>query len=543
MEEQISILLKTIDGLNATIASLSETQKKESENHKKEVESLNNRIKELTAQVAYLNRQLFGRKAEKLPIYDPNYPDMFADHFSQLKQQADEKRDEAVSVVEKSTKEDRKQKKHNRIMMENLPVLEREVIEPEGINLSIYRKIGEEVTRIVKHQPGKLYIKEIVRPKYGLKDNGMLLPKGQGVLIAPMPLLPIYKGIADATLLTEILLQKYEYHMPFYRQIKQFAHLGMKGLKENTMDGWFKKTMELLKPLYLALKEEVMKAGYCQADETTTPVIDKERHKAAKEYLWMVRAVMERLVFFHYDKGSRAGAVMESLANKYDFKGYLQCDGFAGYETAFKANADVCLVNCMVHIRRHFEQALDENKEPAQHALTEIQHLYKIEHLCDDANLSADERKAKRNELARPIMEAMKAWLETEGVKYSESSQIGKAITYAYTRWDNMMHYLDDGRLLIDNNLAENEIRPITLGRKNYLFCGNHEAAGNMCIVNSLLATCRNHDVNPRPYLNDIIAKMPYMTKATHAELVELLPHRWKLHHQDAIMTKLRDEV
>ena len=543
MEEQINILLKTIDGLNATIASLSETQKKESEQHKNEVESLNNRIKELTAQVAYLNRQLFGRKAEKLPIYDPNYPDMFADHFSQLKQQADEKRDEAVSVVEKSTKEDRKQKKHNRIMMENLPVLEREVIEPEGINLSIYRKIGEEVTRIVKHQPGKLYIKEIVRPKYGLKDNGMLLPKGQGVLIAPMPLLPIYKGIADATLLTEILLQKYEYHMPFYRQIKQFAHLGMKGLKENTMDGWFKKTMELLKPLYLALKEEVMKAGYCQADETTTPVIDKERHKAAKEYLWMVRAVMERLVFFHYDKGSRAGAVMESLANKYDFKGYLQCDGFAGYETAFKANADVCLVNCMVHIRRHFEQALDENKEPAQHALTEIQHLYKIEHLCDDANLSADERKAKRNELARPIMEAMKAWMETEGVKYSESSQIGKAITYAYTRWDNMMHYLDDGRLMIDNNLAENEIRPITLGRKNYLFCGNHEAAGNMCIVNSLLATCRNHDVNPRPYLNDIIAKMPYMTKATHGELVELLPHRWKLQHQDAIMTKLRDEV
>ena len=144
------------------------------------------------------------------------------------------------------------------------------------------------MTRIVKHQPGKLYIKEIVRPKYGLKDNGMLLPKGQGVLIAPMPLLPIYKGIADATLLTEILLQKYEYHMPFYRQIKQFAHLGMKGLKENTMDGWFKKTMELLKPLYLALKKEVMRADYCQADETTTPVIDKERHKAAKEYLGMV---------------------------------------------------------------------------------------------------------------------------------------------------------------------------------------------------------------------------------------------------------------
>ena len=532
MEEQINILPKTIDGLNATIATLSE-------NHRKEVESLNQRIKELTAQVAYLNRQLFGRKSEKLPVYDPNYPDLFADQFADLMQQAEEKRDEAVAEIEKTTKAERKQKKQNRIMIEDLPVLEREVIEPEDIDLSIYKKMGEEVTRIVKHQPGMLYVKEIVRPKYGLKNNTALPAKGQSsVLIAPMPLLPIYKGIADATLLTEILLQKYEYHVPFYRQIKQFTHLGMKGLKENTIDGWFKKTMELLKPLYLALVEEVMKSDYNQADETTTPVIDKEKHKAAKEYLWMVRAVMEHLVFFHYDEGSRAGAVIESLAKQYNFKGYLQCDGFAGYETAFKANADVCLVNCMVHIRRHFEQALDENKAPAQHALTEIQHLYEIEHLCDDAKLSPDERKAKRNELARPIMEAMKMWMETEGIKYSESSQMGKAITYAYARWDNMMHYLDDGRLLLDNNLAENEIRPITLGRKNYLFCGNHEAAGNMCIVNSLLATCRNHDVNPRIYLNDIISRMPYMTKTTHEELVELLPHRWKLQHQDAIIAE-----
>lgn len=544
MEEQNNILLNTIDGLNATIASLSETQKQMAESHREEVESLNHRIKELTARVEYLCRQLYGRKSEKLPHYIPGQLELFADEASSAMQQAEEKRDEAVAEIEKDSSVERRRKKHSRLMMENLPVLEREVIEPEGIDQSLYRKIGEEVTRIVKHEPGKLYIKEIVRPKYGLKDNTAIPPKGQsGVLVAPMPLLPIYKGIADATLLSEILLQKYEYHMPFYRQIKQFTHLGMKGLKENTIDGWFKKTMELLKPLYLALVEEVMKADYCQADETTTPVIDGERHRAAKEYLWMVRSVMEKLVVFHYDEGSRAGAVIESLAGKYKFKGYLQCDGFAGYETAFKTSADVCLVNCMVHIRRHFEQALDENKAPAQHALTEIQHLYKIEHMCDEAGLSPEERKAKRNELARPIMEAMKVWMETEGIKYSESSQIGKAITYAYTRWGNMMHYLDDGRLLLDNNLAENEIRPITLGRKNYLFCGNHEAAGNMCIVHSLLATCRNHDVNPRLYLNDIISRMPYMTKATHKELVELLPHRWKLQHIDAVMTKLRDEV
>ena len=457
MEER-DILLKTIESLNASIQTLSE-------NHKKEVETLNARIKELTAQVAWLNRQLFGRKSEKLPIIDPNYPDLFAGMLPENAQQIADARDEAVEKIIK-TKEERRQEKKNRIMMEDLPVLEQVILTPDNLDTNLYKKIGQEVTRIVEHKPGQLYIKEIIREKWGLKDNTTTAPKGMsGVLIAPMPMLPIYKGIAGASLLAEILLQKYEYHMPYYRQIKQYSHLGMKGLTESTVDGWFKQTMELLKPLYEVLKAEVMKADYVQADETTTPVINKETHKAAKEYLWMVRAVMERLVLFHYDQGSRAGAVIESLANRYNFRGYLQCDGFAGYETAFKTNPDVLLVNCMVHIRRHLEQALDENRPMAEHGLKEIQHLYKIEHMCDDAGLSPDERKAKRQELARPIMEAMKLWMETEGVKYSESSLIGKAITYAYTRWGNMMRYLDDGRLLLDNNLAENEIRPVTLER------------------------------------------------------------------------------
>jgi transposase len=314
--------------------------------------------------------------------------------------------------------------------------------------------------------------------------------------------------------------------MPFYRQLAQFTHLGMKGLKENTIDCWFKQTMRLLKPLYEALKEEVFKADYLQADETTTPVIDRDRKKAAKEYLWMVRAVQERLVIFHYEGGSRAGKVIRDLANA--FKGYLQCDGFAGYETAFRANSDVRLVNCMAHIRRKFESALEENRDAADLVLKDIQRLYRIEHMCDEEGCTPQQRKARRRELAKPIMDSLKVWMETEGVKYSQSSLTGQAITYAYTRWGNMMRYIDDGRIKIDNNLAENEIRPVTLGRKNYLFCGNHEAAENMTVICSLLATCRNHNVNPRDYLNDVIARMPYMERATHKELAELLPHRWK---------------
>ncbi len=538
MEEK-EILLKTIEGLNASIASLSTTNKNQSE----QIKNLQERIKELTAQVAWLNRQLFGRKSEKLRVYDPNMPDLFADEFSGLRQQAEEKRDEAVEKIEKEPVEDVKRNRQNRKMIEDLPVLETDTIEPKGVDLSLYRRIGEEITKVVKHKPGMLYVKVIIRPKYALKDSTLLPPAGQkGVEIAPMPLMPVDKCIADTSLLAEILLQKYEYHVPFYRQIQQYRHLGMKGLTESTLDGWFKKTVELLKPLYEELKWEVFSCDYVQADETTVPVINREKHRADKEYLWMVRSVMEKLVIFHYDGGSRAGAVIESLANHYHFKGYLQCDGFAGYETAFKTNPDVRLLNCLVHIRRHFEQALDENREMAQHALTQIQHVYKIERQCDEAGLSYDERRQTRQELSRPIMEAMKVWMETEGIKYSPSSLTGKAITYAYTKWDNIMRCLDDGRLYWDNNLAENVQRPITLSRKNFLFCGNHEAAANMSVICSLLATCKAHDVNPRNYLNDVIAQMPYHKNATHEILLNLLPHKWKLKHPECVLTRQKEE-
>ena len=534
MDEK-AILLKTIEGLNASIASLSATNKKQAEQNEK----LQARIKELTAQVAWLNRQLFGRKSEKLRAYDPNIPDLFADEFAGLQHQAEEKRDEAVGKIEKESAEVRKQNRQNRKMIEDLPVLETETIEPTGVDLSLYRRIGEEITKVVKHKPGMLYVKEIIRPKYALKDSTMLPPAGQkGVEIAPMPLMPVDKCIADTSLLAEILLQKYEYHVPFYRQIRQYRHLGLKGLTESTLDGWFKKTVELLKPLYESLKKEVFSCDYVQADETTIPVINRGKHKAEKEYLWMVRSVMEKLVIFHYDMGSRSGSVIESLASQYHFKGYLQCDGFAGYETAFKTNPDVRLVNCMAHIRRDFEHALGENKKEAEYGLAQIQHMYRIEHCCDKAGLSSDGRKAKRRELTRPIMEAMKTWMETEGIKYSPQSLIGKAVSYAYTRWDNMMRCLEDGRLLLDNNLAENAIRPITLGRKNYLFCGNHEAAVNMSVICSLLATCKAHDVNPRDYLKDIIAQMPYHKKSADEELLNLLPHKWKLQHPESLLTK-----
>lgn len=379
----------------------------------------------------------------------------------------------------------KKKERQNRKLLEGLPVVE-VVIEPQDLDLTKYKRIGEERTRTLEFEPGKLYVKEIIRPKYGLKGNTALPQEHQGVIvIADLPLLPIYKGLPGASLPAEILLQKYEYHVPFYRQIREFHHLGLK-IPENTLHSWFKPACELLKPLYDELKKQVLAVDYIQVDETTLPVINKQSHKAVREYLWMVRAVTSGLVFFHYDDGSRSQETARNLLEP--FKGYLQSDGYAAYNV-FEGKNGVCLVGCLAHIRRHYETVKEENKSQAEYVLAKIQELYRIEQAADIQGISPEMRMSKRQEQALPILDELEQWMETTYPKVLPKSRMGQAIAYAYTLWPRMRNYLKDGRLKIDNNLAENAIRPIALSRKNFLFCGNHEAVENTAVICSLLAS------------------------------------------------------
>ena len=490
------------------------------------IQELTARIQELLSQIAWLNRQLFGRKSEKLAHLDPNQLSLFENLASQVQEEAriEEARAEAVKAIE-DHKVDKKAERRNRKMLEDLPVI-REIIEPENIDLERYKRIGEECTRSLEFEPGRLYVKEIIRPKYGLKDNTALPKAGESaVMIAPLPLLPIYKGLPGASLLAEILLQKYEYHLPFYRQIQSFRHLGL-NVPENTLNGWFKPACELLRPLYEELKKMVLQSDYIQVDETTLPVIDKDSKSAKKEYLWVVRSPIDSLVFFHYEDGSRSGGTAEKLLK--NFNGYLQSDGYSAYN-AFEGNDSVCLVACMAHIRRAYEKALDEHKSLAGEALAQIQDLYRIERMADQQQLSPEQRKDLRQKLALPVLDAFEKWMEKTYPTVLPKSRIGQAIAYSYSLWKRMKNYLKDGRLNIDNNGVENVIRPIAISRKNFLFCGNHEAAENTAIICSLLASCKALGVNPREYLNEIIAKLPYYTKpGAKKELTELLPNRWK---------------
>lgn len=518
MDEATALLIKTQAD---QIRQLTESNAKQSE----QLLALQEKIDQLLAQLAWFTRQFFGKKSEKLAHLDPNQLSLFETLAAggQRLEEIEAAREAAREEIDTRSIEKICQRSHRKLL-ENLPVVE-EVIEPESIDLNIYKRIGEERTRTLEFEPGKLFVKEIIRPKYGLKDNMTPAAEEQAsVIIAPLPLLPIYKGLPGASLLAEILLQKYEYHVPFYRQIREFHHLGVK-ISENTLNGWFKPVCELLKPLYEELKTEVLDTDYIQVDETTLPVIDKESHQAKKEYLWVVRSVMKKLVFFHYDEGSRSQSTVVSLLESY--KGYLQSDGYNAYNV-FDNKEQVCLVGCMAHIRRKYENALNENQALAQYALGEIQQLYRIEQMAEERKLSFKERAQLRTKLAEPIILSLEKWMEKTYSTVLPKSLMGQAIAYSYSIWPRMKHYLKEGRLIIDNNLAENAIRPIALSRKNFLFCGNHQAAENTAMICSLLASCKESKVNPREWLTHIIAKMPYYQKPSAINnLGELLPHRW----------------
>lgn len=279
---------------------------------------------------------------------------------------------------------------------------------------------------------------------------------------------------------------------------------------------------------------QVLAVDYIQVDETTLPVIiNKQSHKAVREYLGMVRAVTTGLVFFHYDDGSRSQETARNLLEP--FKGYLQSDGYAAYNI-FEGKEGVFPVGCHAHIRRHYETAKEEiSLRLNTFWLAKIQELYRIEQAVDIQGISPEMRMSKRQEQALPILDELAQWMETTYPKVLPKSRMGQAIAYAYIFWPRTRNYLKDGRLKIDNNLAENAIRSIALSKKNFLSCGNHEAAENTAVICSLLASCKASQVNPREWFTDIIAWLPYYTRDKGKDLKELLPNYWKLRNSKEI--------
>jgi hypothetical protein len=229
---------------------------------------------------------------------------------------------------------------------------------------------------------------------------------------------------------------------------------------------------------------------------------------------------IKKFALFDYQPGRGREGPDEILKN---FKGYLQTDGYAAYE-AYDKKAGITLLHCMAHARRKFHEALQSDEARATHALTLIQQLYAIEQRIKDKGLLEDTIVAVRKQEAVPILNELETWMTTELVKVTPKSPIGKAIAYALPRWKRLSIYTTASYLNIDNNPVETTIRPVALGRKNYLFAGSHDAAQRAAMIYSLFATCRMHHINPLHWLKDVLERMHlYQTSNIH----ELLPQNW----------------
>jgi hypothetical protein len=274
--------------------------------------------------------------------------------------------------------------------------------------------------------------------------------------------------------------------------------------------------LDVLVPLYELLKRKILTCIYLQADETGIKVLDSEKKGSSHQgYLWAYRDVINNLVLFEYQRGRNKEAPEKMLK---DFKGFLQTDGYSAYNQ-FTKRADVTTLCCMAHARRYFKEAEKNDKERSTFALQAFQDIYQQERQLKD--LTVEERQKLREEIIAPKLKALHAWMVKEYSSVTPKSPIGTALSYSMKRWKELTMFTTDGRLEIDNNNIENEIRPIALGRKNYLFAGSHESAQRIAMIYSLLASCKVNGVEPAQWLTRVLEELP---KRTVNNIEDLLP-------------------
>jgi hypothetical protein len=277
-------------------------------------------------------------------------------------------------------------------------------------------------------------------------------------------------------------------------------------IAENTINGWYSAACNLLEPLYEEMKKQVQKSDYIQADETPIRVLTSEKPGSShKGYYWVYHSPPKRLVLFDYQKGRDQSGPQDMLK---DFLGTLQTDGYAAY-AQFGLCEGIELSACMAHARRKFEQSVDNYPDIANYVMGEIQKLYALEREALKKNFKADEILKMRQEKALPIMNNLEKYILDKRNHVVPKSSIGMAINYALNLWKRLKVYLTDPKILIDNNLIENTIRPVALGRKNYLFAGSHEAAQRAAMMYSLLGTCKLNNVEPFKWLKEALDKIP----------------------------------
>mgnify|MGYP005852327897 CR=1 FL=1 len=525
-EQSLLTILEKEEELGRSNLTISQKDETFTEELAKKEEKIN----ALSFELDKLRKYIFGKKSEKLSALQAGEGqiDLFELGTTQARQE--ELSRQATEQKPEVKKPKKRAKGSGRMTLpENL---RREVVVLEPTEeVSGCKVIGEETTEVLELTPAEFYVKRYVRPKYA-KADGEGLPAGQaGIIIANLPDRVIEKGIPSETVIAQMTIDKYVYGMPLHRQIDKYTRMGIR-IPASTASDWMMKGWKQLVPLWELLKLLVMNQKYLQADESPIKVLDRNHKNGIHQgYMWVYNAPSDNLVLYDYRKGRDKSGPREMLAY---FIGILQTDGYNVYESLFAHHPNILLVFCMAHARRKFVEARSDHKEKADYVLGLMQKLYLLEGQMRDQKLSWGERTKQRQENAVPVLEEIEKWLDAEILQVRPSSPLGKAIAYTKARWKGLCAYANHGQIEIDNNLVENSIRPLAIGRKNYLFAGSHNAAEMTAAMYSFMATCKKNNVNELEWLKDVFERIQ---SHKQKDLYQLLPNNW-LEYKTALTEK-----
>lgn len=501
MKLDLSALPDDIDALQALVRAQAD------ELHAKAL-----KIEQLKAQLARLKRMQFGRSSEKL--------DREIAQLELLLEDMGEEEAERAALRAPAIAVEDKHKPVRKPLPEHLP--REEIVHSPTCACpqcgGELRRLGEDVTEVLEYAPASFKVLRHVRPKFSCRTC-------ESITQAPMPSLPIERGRPGPGLLAHVLVSKYADHLPLYRQAEIYEREGL-DLGRSTLADWVGRSANLLAPLVEALRKDVMASEVLHGDDTPVPVLAPGTGKTKTGRLWAYvrdgrpQASSEPPAAVYFYSPDRKGEHPQGHLKS--FKGMLQADGYAGFNAIFETGA-VAEAACWAHVRRKFFDVHAENGSPiAKEALDRIGALYGVEELA--RGKPTDERRRIRQEQAKPLLDGLKTWFSTTNAKLSQKGDLAKAIRYALTRWTALVRYVDDGRLQIDNNAAERSIRPLALGRKNYLFAGSDKGGERAAAIYSLIETAKLNGLDPEAYLRDVFARI---ADHTINRLAELLPWNW----------------
>jgi len=400
-------------------------------------------------------------------------------------------------------------------------------IAPEDTNCPCCRSpmhvIGEDAAERLDVIPAQFRVIVTHRPKYACRACE------EAVVQAPAPERLIKGGLPTEAMVASVLVAKYAWHLPLYRQTQMLAAQGL-DIKRSILAFWVGYAAAELRPIYLRLRELILTSGKIAADETVAPVLDPGRGRTKKGYFWAIArddrpwsGTDPPAIVYSYAPGRGTVHALKLLDG---YRGIVQCDGYVAYKTIVdKAPGEaITLAFCWAHLRRKFFDIAKGGDAPiASEALERIAALYAVEKTI--RGRSAEERRAARQDSSKPLLAALKAWLEHQLARVSAKAPIAEEIRYGLNHWDGLTRFLDDGRIELDTNIVERGIRPIVLNRKNALFAGHDEGAENWACIASLIETAKLNGVDPQAYFADVLTRLVNLWPASRLD--DLMPWAW----------------